>query len=260
MSRIGEGPRNLPINTDSGIQETKSTTPEQSSVAEKTNSALQHETPHQGSAKEASHKKAELNLGEMFQRSALNGLLEEASSRRAQNSNVIRGTSGDDSVHVSKASGLLGALGMYEVNVNGKTQYMTKQQLEASTIKTGAGNDTVVVDSNVQANIHVDGGSGNDVIIGGRGKDLLEGGSGNDVIAGRGGADVIKGDSGDDLILGGAGNDVIQGGRGKDNLNGGRGNDLLDGGQGADQATGGPGIDNIKLDWADYLKAEKKDK
>ena len=259
MTRIGDGSRNLPINSDSGIQETKSTTPEQS-AAKQTESAVQHETPHRSSAKEASHKKAELNLGEAIQRSALHGLIKEASATRPQSSTVIQGTSGNDQVHVSKAPGLLGSLGLYEVNVNGKIQHMTKKQLEASTIKTGAGNDTVVIDSNVKANVHVNGGSGNDVIVGGGGNDFLEGGRGDDIIVGRGGDDVIKGGRGNDTIYGGAGNDVIQGGRGNDKLHGGRGKDHIDGGQGADQATGGPGIDDIKLDWADYFKTEKKDK
>lgn len=35
--------------------------------------------------------------------------------------NVYTG-SGNDNVHISKAPGLLGALGLYEVNINGNTQ------------------------------------------------------------------------------------------------------------------------------------------
>ena len=35
-------------------------------------------------------------------------------------SNTVHGTGGDDSVHISKASGLAGLLGLYEVNVNGQ--------------------------------------------------------------------------------------------------------------------------------------------
>ena len=58
---------------------------------------------------------------------------------------VIRGTKGDDNIHISNAPGLLGKLGLYEVDVNGKKQYATKTQLENTKIRTGAGKDTVIV-------------------------------------------------------------------------------------------------------------------
>src|SRR5687768_5828293 len=87
--------------------------------------------------------------------------------------NTVYGTSGNDSVHISKAPGLLGALGLLEVNVNGNVQYMTQQQLENTNFELGAGNDTLVVDSNVTADITADGGSGNDVMVGGGGDDRL---------------------------------------------------------------------------------------
>ena len=185
--------------------------------------------------------------------------------------NTVYGTSGNDNVHISKAPGLLGALGLYEVNVNGNVQYMSKQQLEHTNFQLGAGNDTLVVDSNVNANITADGGSGNDVLIGGNGNDRLSGGSGNDVLAGRGGDDSISGGcgndylfggngndrisggNGNDVLFGGNGNDVLSGGRGNDSLYGGRGNDYLDGGPGHDHNNGGPGIDHVKFDWADLF-------
>ena len=140
--------------------------------------------------------------------------------------NTVYGTAGNDNVHISKAPGLLGALRLYEVNVNGHVQFMTKQQLEHTNFELGAGNDTLVVDSNVNADIHANGGSG------------------DDVIAGRGGNDHLNGGRGDDVLLGGRGNDT---------LDGGRGNDYLDGGPGHDHNHGGPGRDYVKFDWADLL-------
>jgi Ca2+-binding RTX toxin-like protein len=198
----------------------------------------------------------------------------------SQPTNPVYGTSGNDNVHISKAPGLLGALGLYEVNVNGNVQYMTKEQLENTKFELGAGDDTLVVDSNVTANITANGGSGNDVLIGGKGNDKLSGGSGNDVIAGRGGNDCIdggrghdylfggggndriRGGSGNDYISGGNGNDVLSGGRGndvllggngRDTLWGGRGHDDLDGGRGHDHNHGGPGFDRVRFDWADLF-------
>ena len=41
-------------------------------------------------------------------------------------SNTVYGTAGNDNVHISKAGGIAGPLGLYEVNVNGNVQYMTK--------------------------------------------------------------------------------------------------------------------------------------
>ena len=121
-------------------------------------------------------------------------------------SNTVHGTGGDDSVHISKASGLAGLLGLYEVNVNGQTSYMTKQQLENTNFELHGGNDTLVVDANVTADITANGGSGDDVMIGGNGDDNLSGGRGDDVIAGRG----------NDLLVGGKGLDLLLGGRGAD--------------------------------------------
>jgi Ca2+-binding RTX toxin-like protein len=156
--------------------------------------------------------------------------------------NVYTG-SGNDSVHISKASGLAGALGYYDVNINGQHQLMTKQQLEATNFNLGAGNDKLVVDSNVTASVHANGGSGNDLMIGGGGNDHLSGGSGNDAIYGRGGNDDISGGSGNDWLSGGNGNDVIRGGSGNDVQFGGNGNDWLSGGSGNDLQFGGNGHD-----------------
>ncbi|HEX6706668.1 MAG TPA: calcium-binding protein [Albitalea sp.] len=159
-------------------------------------------------------------------------------------SNTIDGTCGDDYVHISKAPGLLGALGLYEVNVNGHTQLMTKQELENTQFNLGDGNDTLVVDSNVTADIHANGGKGNDVMIGGDGDDHFNGGKGCDIIAGRGGNDCLEGGKGDDWLFGG---------KGKDHLDGGKGRDYLDGGPGHDTNHGGPGLDYVKFDWADLF-------
>ena len=120
-------------------------------------------------------------------------------------SNTVHGTGGDDSVHISKASGLAGLLGLYEVNVNGQSSYMTKQQLENTNFELHGGNDTLVVDANVTADITANGGSGDDVMIGGN----LLGGRGNDVMLGGRGNDLLVGGKGLDLLLGGRGADWI---------------------------------------------------
>jgi Ca2+-binding RTX toxin-like protein len=153
--------------------------------------------------------------------------------------NNINTGCGDDFVHISKAEGLAGLLGLYKVEINGQTQYMTKQQLENTQFNLGAGNDTLLVDANVKADIHANGGTGNDVMIGGAGNDHFQGGRGDDVLVGRGGNDHLEGGRGNDWLFGGAGND---------HLDGGRGNDFLKGGNGFDTLHGGPGWDY--KDWS----------
>jgi Ca2+-binding RTX toxin-like protein len=76
-------------------------------------------------------------------------------------------------------------LGLYEVNVNGERQYLTKEQLKKVEIRAGGGDDTVVIDPDVKVGVTVDGGDGNDVIIGGGGDDKLSGGRGKDRISSR---------------------------------------------------------------------------
>ena len=233
VGRAGEGPGPITTNANDGVQEVKSADVQKTS-AQPQKEATQNEAPRKATPKEASNKKGEMAAQAAAQKSILDNKL-----------NVIQGTSGNDNIHVSQASGLLGVIGLYEVDVNGSKQYMTKQQLEHSEIQSGRGNDKIVVDANVSANMKIDGGSGNDVIIGGRGDDDLKGGSGRDIILGRNGNDRISGGSGDDYLLGGKGNDFISGGKGRDFIQGGVGNDVLIGGSGGDLIKGGGGIDRV---------------
>jgi Ca2+-binding RTX toxin-like protein len=130
----------------------------------------------------------------------------------------LKGTSGDDTVHISKASGILGALGYYDVEVNGKHQLMSKSQLEHTDFQLGSGDDKIIVDSNVDADITAHGGSGDDTMIGGKGDDHFDGGSGDDKIYGRDGKDTLTGGSGDDYVDGGSGKDKLDGGSGNNTV------------------------------------------
>lgn len=186
-----------------------------------------------------------------------------ASAHSAQApSQTLNGTKGDDVVHISRAEGLAGCLGLYNVNVNGCSQLMTRQQLENTQFNLGRGDDVLLVDADVNAAIHADGGKGRDLLIGGAGNDTLRGGRGDDIVLGGRGNDTLHGGRGNDQIYGGRGNDQLHGGRGNDELHGGRGhdhlfggrgNDRLDGGRGADCLVGGPGCDDKKFDWHDLL-------
>jgi Ca2+-binding RTX toxin-like protein len=159
--------------------------------------------------------------------------------------NTVNTGCGDDNVHISKADGLAGLLGLYEVNINGQKQFMTKQQLENTQFNLGSGNDRLVVDSNVTADISANGGTGNDLMVGGSGDDDLHGGAGNDVIAGRGGNDHVDGGRGNDRLYGGNGRDHIDGGAGHDHIHAGNGNDVVHAGSGNDYVDGGNGNDAL---------------
>jgi Ca2+-binding RTX toxin-like protein len=269
VGRAGDGSGPVATNVGEGVQEIKSQEVEKKS-AEPHKETSQNEValPYRATAKEASNMKAELGAGAASQKSTLNRQLDEKKgateiAEKPPDPIVIRGTGGNDNIHVSKATGLLGLLGLIEVDVNGSKQYFTAEQAKRLVIQAGAGNDTVVIDSNVKQGITVDGGIGDDVIIGGGGDDKLSGGSGKDVIAGRGGNDTISGGRGDDFLTGGTGNDVIDGGSGNDVIRGGTGhdvirggsgndvirgdggNDVIDGGRGNDVIDGGPGFDVV---------------
>src|SRR5215471_12427295 len=115
--------------------------------------------------------------------------------------NNINTGCGDDNVHISKAEGLLGLLGYNKVDINGHVQYMTNDQLSHTQFNLGAGNDTLVVDKNVTADIHANGGSGNDVLVGRAGVNHMNGGSGNDTFVNLGGLNVDNGGAGNDRFL-----------------------------------------------------------
>ncbi len=80
----------------------------------------------------------------------------------------------------------------------------------------GAGDDSVVVASNVPAPVTLRGGPGSDLLVGGAGNDRLIGGPGDDKLVGRGGDDTLNGGPGRDRLIGGPGSDTCIGGSGQD--------------------------------------------
>ncbi|MGQ9650393.1 MAG: hypothetical protein ACUVXJ_09810, partial [Phycisphaerae bacterium] len=150
----------------------------------------------------------------------------------------------------------------------------------------GAGNDFIDAgagdDGNVEDEIPIDGGPGNDTIYGGPGSDFIKGGDESpeecllapknrmlgvpglrdffcDVIFGDAGDDILRGGYGNDFISGGAGNDTIDGEGDYDYVFGGDGDDSVSGGGDNDIITGGPGSDTLsggggEFDLLDYLR------
>jgi hypothetical protein len=84
--------------------------------------------------------------------------------------------------------------------------------VQGITIYGQAGNDIVIIGSNVTAPVTIFGGAGNDILTGGSGADILVGGAGTDALVGGGGRDLIIGGDGADILIGSADDDIIIGG------------------------------------------------
>jgi len=97
----------------------------------------------------------------------------------------------------SDTSGNFGAIS--SLNANGAYASL-------STIRGGAGNDTIDLQTNVSSSLFVLGDDNNDVLLTGIGNDTVVGGSGNDFISVLSGVNVIYGDTAASSV---AGNDII---------------------------------------------------
>ncbi len=126
---------------------------------------------------------------------------------------TVDGTAGNDHVTVSSANGV--------VTMTGLPAQVTVSHGELDDeiqINGGAGNDVIDASGVQSGNSHMtlDGSAGNDTITGGADGDLIFGGDGHDVLKGGSGADTIDGGTGNDTIIGGIGDDVLGGGDGAD--------------------------------------------
>jgi Ca2+-binding RTX toxin-like protein len=129
----------------------------------------------------------------------------------------------------------------------------------AISVQGHGGEDSIVVDSDVNAMSLFDGGEGADSIVGGGADDSILGGSGNDRIFGGGGNDYIDAGLGDDSAHGDDGNDSLLGGAGADDLHGDDGNDTLKGGAQHDTLSGDAGRDMLFPDGVDLLRGDPVD-
>ncbi|MBB6600132.1 M91 family zinc metallopeptidase [Luteimonas sp. MC1825] len=146
---------------------------------------------------------------------------------------------GDDKVGVRQRDD-----GTLDVQVNGENYEVRLGQGQELTIRAGAGDDVIEVASNVQVNIVIEGGDGDDAITTGAGDDRIDGGAGDDVISSGAGRDDVFGNSGNDTITGGDGVNILHGGDGDDQVTAGRGTNFIEGGAGNDSIRGG-GVSDI---------------
>jgi len=113
-------------------------------------------------------------------------------------------------------------------------------------ISGGAGDDTITVDENVQFDLTIDAGAGNDVVHGGAGNDSILGGDGSDELYGHDGKDRINANGASSSGRGDSESDTNL-------IDGGEGNDALFGNHGEDFVIGGGGIDSASVDIGDAV-------
>ena len=92
------------------------------------------------------------------------------------------------------------------VGVNGVLEF-TADELAGVTkidVRTGEGDDTVILGKRIDLPARVDAGPGDDLVGGGNGNDVLVGGAGNDTLDGNAGVDTLYGGDGDDVLYTGA--------------------------------------------------------
>jgi Ca2+-binding RTX toxin-like protein len=125
--------------------------------------------------------------------------------------------------------------------------FITIDNVENVTMRTGAGNDTISIGNLSGTDVRevvANGGLDDDLIDGSgqlssRIRLVLNGDDGNDALLGGAGADQLNGANGDDKLSGNGGLDILDGGDGNDALDGGKDGkqDVLIGGLGADTFT-----------------------
>ncbi|KAA6181250.1 hemolysin [Pseudomonas veronii] len=158
----------------------------------------------------------------------------------------------------------VGADHQLNARINGKDYKLpltANNDAHSLRIKTAGGNDRINVDEQINIEMHIHGGDGDDFIVANGRMGSVTGDTGNDYIRLGTGDVVAFGGDGDDIMIAGAGNAVISGGKGDDKLyasypeqktdlrqvylNGDLGNDELYAGTGKSILNGGLGDDKL---------------
>jgi len=167
----------------------------------------------------------------------------------------VSGTAAADNIHVVlHGTKLLVQVGE-EFTPGEPVEYVTIYKNAAYKVKTiildgKAGDDTLIVGTDIRIKATFLGGEGDDILIGGGGNDRMFGDEGNDVMDGNRGHDHMRGGDDDDAMRGDSGNDTLIGNKGLDLLDGERGNDMFHthDNENNDFIFGGPGYDIGEVD------------
>ncbi|HYH22011.1 MAG TPA: tandem-95 repeat protein [Azospirillum sp.] len=164
-------------------------------------------------------------------------------TRKFVSSDVVMGDGGDSTVNIQDGLGGTVVTGDGNDGVTFDNYSLVVHAAGAQgtlNVRTGAGNDTVLVDAlgSIPVTVAVDAGDGDDIVaIQNTVTDTLDGGAGNDKLAAGGGDDLVRGGAGDDTLSGSVGNDTLDGGDGADYFRDADGTAVADGGSGDDTMT-----------------------
>ena len=166
-NRIGSSPGSIPqpeITPENEVESAKST-----SIGSG-DSTIQSNLPNENIKPTGYELKSELNVSGDLIKANLNQQL--SGNQKADNKPAPTFGPGEDNVHISKAPGPLGDMGLYEVNINGTKLYYTKEQLEHTDFNLGHGDDNLIQVDNKKQMLE---GGGNDAK-----RKAIEGGGGSD--------------------------------------------------------------------------------
>jgi len=157
----------------------------------------------------------------------------------AGNEFIIETANHDDKVVIKKSpdNNLIAIINNtpYQLNLLRSPDGSETQPLR---IRTNGGNDCVLIDPQVDNDIRIELGAGDDYAQAGSGNTRLYGGAGNDRLKLGSGNGIAMGDDGDDLLIAGSGNSILKGNNGNDRMQAGQGLPerrlLMDGGDGHD--------------------------
>jgi uncharacterized protein (TIGR03118 family) len=117
---------------------------------------------------------------------------------------IVTGSRNDDLIQVSQ-------IGSQVAVIAGGQSIGSFPVSSLNTIRVSglAGNDIIIVSSQVTVTTILDGGAGNDILLGGGGSNILLGGDGNDLLIGAGGPNLLIGGDGQDSLIGGNHGDLL---------------------------------------------------
>lgn len=190
---------------------------------------------------------------------------------------VLKASEANNEIHISK-----GKNGGIIVNVDGQEKKFSAEEARNLIIDGGDGNDKIIADKDVEADLQIVGGLGNDTITTAKGNDTVYDNYGANSISTKDGNDTIIANQLDyvpgeqsqttadtrgffrklldkitgkssyeeqtvdgNIIDGGAGDDYIEGGLGNDYIRGGSGDDVIYGLNGDDSIRAGEGNDYV---------------
>ena len=129
---------------------------------------------------------------------------------------AVVGTAGSDRIEFERRGDALSIhfalddlviAAVFPAPVTSSTQDFTAAELAGVTkidVRTGGGDDTVILGKRIDLPARIDAGPGDDLIGGGNGTDVLLGGAGDDTLDGNYGTDTLYGGDGDDVLYTGA--------------------------------------------------------